>query len=160
MDPKGNGFSQKFGYFEMRARFPRSHGTWPAFWLLGQPSIADKKRTNIEIDVVEWYGVMPNAGFGNLHLWHPDGRHWAQGDLFTAPGMIGDFHDYGVSIDEASVTWYFDGIEVFRQKTPEEAKVPLYLLVNLAMGGGWPIDQAVSPSYLYVDRVRAYARRP
>ena len=53
-----------------------------------------------------------------------------------------------------------DGVEVQRQKTPEEAKVPLYMLVNLAMGGGWPIDQAVSPSYMYVDYVRAYARRP
>ena len=51
-------------------------------------------------------------------------------------------------------------IEVQRQKTPEEAKVPLYMVVNLAMGGGWPIDQAVSPSYMYVDYVRAYAKRP
>ncbi len=38
--------------------------------------------------------------------------------------------------------------------------MPLYLLVNLAMGGGWPIDKAASPSYLYVDRVRVYAKRP
>jgi hypothetical protein len=28
------------------------------------------------------------------------------------------------------------------------------------MGGGWPIDKAVSPSYMYVDYVRAYAKRP
>lgn len=159
VDPKGNGFSQRLGYFEMRAKFPASQGMWPAFWLLGRPSLTDKTRTNIEIDVVEWYGVMPNAMFGNMHLWHPDGRHWGQGDLFTAPGMTAGFHDYGVMIDEENVVWYFDGIEVFRQKTPEEAKVPLYLLVNLAMGGGWPIDRAVSPSYLYVDRVRVHARR-
>ncbi|HVS36419.1 MAG TPA: hypothetical protein VMS17_12705 [Gemmataceae bacterium] len=30
-DPKGGGFSQKFGYFEMRAKFHKSRGMWPAF---------------------------------------------------------------------------------------------------------------------------------
>ncbi|OHB68925.1 MAG: hypothetical protein A2V70_04180 [Planctomycetes bacterium RBG_13_63_9] len=160
VDPKGQGFSQKFGYFEMRAKFPKSRGMWPAFWLLGQPSITDKTRANIEIDVVEHYGVMPNAIHSNMHVWHPDGKHWAKGDFFVAPGLTDDFHTYGVMVDEAHVTWYFDGIEFHKQKTPDEGKVPLYLLVNLAMGGGWPIDKAVSPSYMFVDYVRAYTKRP
>ena len=160
VNPKGEGFSQKFGYFEMRAKFPRSKGMWPAFWLLGQPSLTDKKRTNVEIDVVEHYGVLPNAVNSTLHLWHADGKHWAKDDFIAAPGLTDDFHTYGVLVDEANVVWYFDGVEVQRQKTPEDAKVPLYMLVNLAMGGGWPIDEAVSPSYMYVDYVRAYARRP
>ena len=34
----------------------------------------------------------------------------------------------------------------------------LYLLVDLALGSGWPIDQTPNPSYLYVDYVRAYAK--
>ncbi len=160
VDPKGQGFSQKFGYFEMRAKFPKSRGMWPAFWLLGQPSLTDKKRPNIEIDVVEHYGVLPNAVQTTMHVWRPDGGHWAQGnDFFDALGLTDDFHDYGVMVDEANVTWYFDGIEIGKQKTPEDAKVPLYMLVNLAMGGGWPIDKAVNPSYMYVDYVRAYAKR-
>ena len=62
-------------------------------------------------------------------------------------------------VDDAHVTWYFDGRAVQRQKTPPEAKVPLYMLVNLAMGSGWPIDKAVSPSYMDVDYVRVYARK-
>ena len=160
VDPKGQGFAQKLGYFEMRAKFPKSHGMWPAFWLLGQPSITDRKLTNIEIDVVEHYGVLPNAVNAALHLWYPGGKHTAQGDFFVAPGLTDDFHTYGVLVDDAHVTWYFDGIEFHKQKTPNEAKVPLYILVDLAMGGGWPIDKAVSPSYMYVDHVRAYAKRP
>lgn len=159
MDPKGEGFSQKYGYFEMRAKFPTSLGMWPAFWLLGQPSVTNKRQPNIEIDVVEWYGVMPNALMGTLHVWFPD-HHWAKGDAFIAPGMSEGFHNYGVMVDEANVTWYFDGIKIFKQRTPEEAKVPLYLLVNLAMGGGWPIDKATSPSFMLVDYVRAYQRAP
>jgi hypothetical protein len=157
VDPKGQGFAQEFGYFEMRAKFPPSHGMWPAFWLLGQPSLTDKQRPNIEIDVVEHYGVLPNAVHSTMHIWYPGGRHTAKGDFFVAPGLTQQFHTYGVMVDEDHVTWYFDGIETQQQKTPEEAKVPLYLLVNLAMGGGWPIDKAVSPSYMYVDYVRAHA---
>ena len=123
-DPKGGGFSQKFGYFEMRAKFPKSRGMWPAFWLLGQPSLTDKKRTNVEIDVVEHYGVLPNAINSTMHLWHADGKHWAKGDFIAAPGLTDDFHNYGVMVDEANVVWYFDGVEVQRQKTPEDAEDP------------------------------------
>ncbi len=159
VDPKGRGFSQKYGYFEMRAKFPASLGMWPAFWLLGQPSLTDKARTNIEIDVVEHYGVMPNAICSTMHLWPANGKHTGQGDFVTAPGLTEGFHDYGVLVEEDLVTWYFDGAAVQKQTTPEEAKVPLYMIVNLAMGGGWPIDKAISPSYMYVDYVRAYARR-
>jgi len=158
-DPKGGGFSQKFGYFEMRAKFPKSLGMWPAFWLLGQPSLTDKSKTNPEIDVVEWYGQLPYLVMSTLHLWPPNGKHTAVGDHINVTGLTEEFHSYGVLIDEKNITYYFDGIQTQQQKTPEEAKVPLYMLVNLAMGGGWPIDKAVSPSYMYVDYVRAYAKK-
>lgn len=158
VDDKGNGFSQKYGYFEMRARFPKGLGTWPAFWLLGVPAVTNKSLPNIEIDVVEHYGVMPNALCATLHVWGPGNKHVAQGTAFLAPGMAEDFHRYGIMVEPKEITWYFDGIEIWRQPSPEAAHVPLYLLVNLAMGGGWPIDQATSPSYMYVDYVRAYSR--
>jgi hypothetical protein len=160
VDPQGNGFSQKYGYFEMRARFPKGLGVWPAFWLMGTQGIKDKSITNPEIDVVEYYGVMPNALMMTLHLWGPADKHSAQGESYVVPGMTDDYHTYGVLVEESHMVWYFDGVELWRQKTPEEAKVPLYLMVNLAMGGGWPIDKAVSPSYMYVDYVKAYSRKP
>lgn len=158
MDGKGKGFAQKYGYFEMRAKFPKGPGTWPAFWLLGAPRLLDKKVTNIEIDVLEHYGVHPNALCTNVHLWYADKRHEADGKSFIVAGMTDDFHRYGVMVDSEFITFYYDGVELRRVKTPEEAKVPLYLLVNLALGGGWPIDKTPNPLYMYVDYVRAWSK--
>jgi beta-glucanase (GH16 family) len=142
----------------MRARFPKGLGTWPAFWLLGVPAVTNKSVPNIEIDVVEQYGVMPNALFATLHVWGPGNKHTAEGEAFIAPGMDDNFHRYGVMVEPKQITWYFDGIELWRQPSPESAHVPLYVLVDLAMGGGWPIDKATNPSYMDVDYVRVYAK--
>jgi hypothetical protein len=159
VDSKGQGFSQKFGYFEMRAKFPKSPGMWPAFWLMGVKGITDKSIANPEVDVVEQYGSMPNTLMATLHTWGPGDKHWGEGDGFFVPGMTDDFHTYGALVEDKEIVVYYDGVELWRQKTPPEFKVPLYIMVDLAMGGGWPIDKAVSPSIMEVDYVRAYARK-
>jgi hypothetical protein len=158
VDPKGKGFSQQYGYFEARAKFPKGLGTWPAFWLLGAPKLQDKSLTQIEIDVVEFYGVHPNALHTNVHLWYPDKRVKSDGRPFVVTGMTDAMHDYGVMVDAESIRFYFDGVEFRRVKTPDDARVPLYLLVNLALGGGWPIDETPNPSIMEVEHVRAYAK--
>ncbi len=71
--------------------------------------------------------------------------------------MTDDFHTYGVDVEEDYITFYYDRRELRKVKTPPQAKVPLYILVNLALGAGWPIDETPNPSYMYVDYVRAYA---
>jgi hypothetical protein len=158
VDPKGNGFAQQYGYFEMRAKLPKGEGTWPAFWLLGLPGLKDKSLTNIEIDVLEEYGVNPNALHTTVHLWHPDGKHWADGSPSVVQGMTDDYHTYGVLVTAEDIAFYFDGVELRRVRTPDEAKVPLYVLVDLALGGGWPIDKTPNPSFLYVDYIRVYSK--
>ncbi len=158
VDRQGNGFAQKFGYFEMRAKLPKGPGVWPAFWLMGQRGVVDKSIINIEIDVLEQYGARPNALASTVHYWGPNNYHRAEGRTFIIPGMTDDFHRYGVLIEEDFTTFYFDGIELFRRKTPPEAKVPVYPLVNLALGSGWPIEQTPNPSILEVDYVRVWSR--
>ncbi len=157
VDPQGQGFSQQYGYFEARARFPEGKGTWPAFWLLGVAQLVDRSLDQIEIDVVEQYGEHPNALHTTVHQWLADGRHEAEGRAFIVPGMAEESHTYGVLVTESTITFYFDGVELWARPTPEEAKAPLYLLVNLALGGGWSIEETPDPSIMLVDYVRAYA---
>ena len=62
--------------------------------------------------------------------------------------MDEDFHTYGMMIGEEHMILYFDGVEMHRQKTPEAVKTPVYPLVNLALGPGWPTDKTPNPSYM------------
>jgi beta-glucanase (GH16 family) len=64
-DPDGKGFSQRSGYFEMRAKLPPGPGVWPAFWLIGDGDPS----TRIEIDVLEYYGIKPDRFYSTVHVW-------------------------------------------------------------------------------------------
>jgi len=64
------------------------------------------------------------------------------------------FHTYGFYWDEKVMIWLFDGQEMWRLPTPPEACTPKYILINLAMGGGWPISENLEAALLAVDYVR------
>jgi hypothetical protein len=156
-DPHGRGFSQQYGYFEIRAKFPPGPGTWPAFWLLSTAPLTGAGSDEAEIDVVEQYGHAPTKLYSTFHLWQAGKDH---GGVSVHPETVGDmtsdFHSYGVKWDEATIAFYFDGQEYWRLKTPEAARTPMLMMVDLALGGGWPTDKVPDPSDMYVQRVRAY----
>jgi beta-glucanase (GH16 family) len=161
VDPHGQGFSQRYGYFEMRAKMPSGAGTWPAFWLLSTASVTDRGAVAPEIDIVEEYGHNPTTLFAAFHLWYPDGKDHLGMPVHptTVADMTADFHVYGLKWDEANITFYFVGRAHWTIKTPEEAQVPMFVFVDLALGGGWPIDKTPSPADMYVDYVRVYKIR-
>ncbi|MDR3507380.1 MAG: glycoside hydrolase family 16 protein [Caulobacteraceae bacterium] len=155
-DAHGNGFAQTYGYFEMRAKLPPGEGVWPAFWLVTADLKADPR---IEIDAIEYYGVMTDKYFVTTHVWHNDKTltHSETQPVAVGGGALSQaFHTYGVLVDHDWIVYYLDRQEVLRQRTPPEHTRPMGVLINLALGGGWPSGNAPSPSYFYVDYVRAY----
>ncbi|HEX5319415.1 MAG TPA: family 16 glycosylhydrolase [Stellaceae bacterium] len=161
--PTGSGFSQRYGYFEMRAQLPPGPGTWPAFWLnsvLPQGS----QQPGVEIDVIEYYGQFNNAYHSTVHIWdNVDSTKSTQTDHVTNvwPGsLVTGFHNYGVDVEKDAITFYLDRRETWRTPTPPELQAPLMILVNLALGSGWPIDKTLNPSVMKVDYIHAFARRP
>ncbi len=160
-DPLGNGFSQQYGYFEIRTKLPPGPGVWPAFWLCSSYNRKDKtagKDGSVEIDIFEYYGRTPSSFTATIHIWEPK-PHRSEGSTITTKALepSSGFHNYGCLIDPEWVTMYFDGIEVWKGKTPPEHNKPLMLLLNLALGPGWPIDKTPNPSIMEVDYVRVYA---
>jgi beta-glucanase (GH16 family) len=163
VDRRGMGFSQQYGYFEMRAKFPAGEGVWPAFWLIGVERLAANSTSTSEIDIVEHYGHAPHQYSSSVHVWprSKDVKKFSETKhIPVEPGSLyNGYHLYGVLIDEDKTRFYFDRNLVWEIDTRDEHKQPMFLLVNLGLGAGWPIANAPSPSIMTVDYVRAYARR-
>ena len=160
--PSTVGFSQRYGYFETRAQLPPGPGTWPAFWL-GTNQPEGSKEPGVEIDVFEYYGQFPNAYHSAIHVWEKvDPTKSRAEDHITdvSPGSLTNaFHTYGVDVEPDWITFYLDRRETWRVATPPELQEPLLVLVNLALGSGWPIDETPNPSIMKVDYVHAYRPR-
>lgn len=163
-DGTGAGFGLRYGYFEARMRLPPGAGTWPAFWLVTQRPNTDKT-PNVEIDVIEYYGHRDNTYSAALHVWYKGeeqkrSTHTVERVPVPAGSLLDSFHTYGVRVTPETITYYLDRKAVWQKPTPPELTKPLYPLVNLALGSGFPIDKTPNPSVLVVDYVRAYAPNP
>ena len=166
-DQTGQGTGLPYGYFEARMKMPPGPGTWPAFWLISLKPRSDK-RPKVEIDVLEYYGHRDDAYQVAWHVWFepPDeDKKRGGGDMLDVPAgsLIERYNRFGVEVTPEQVTYYFNRQPVASFPTPpehNEFRMPLYPLVNLALGSGWPIDETPNPSELYVDYVRIYERMP
>jgi beta-glucanase (GH16 family) len=149
-------FSQRYGWFETRVKLPRGHGLWPAFWLLPQ-----SRSWPPEIDIMEHKGSLLNHVWLTVHrpqpgTWRPksDGKEW------TGPDFTADFHTFGVDWRPDRVVWYVDGIE--RHQWHGDANFgPMYVILNLAVGGQWdgsPDVGTAFPATMEVDYVRVFQR--
>jgi hypothetical protein len=160
VDTNGNGFSQALGYWETAMKLPAGQGVWPAFWLAGLNGVFPNRTTNsAEIDVAELYGVDMTKLHCNLHDWTPAGKDVGpagSSTTVTVSGVNSGWHVYGCLVNADFIHWFFDGLEVWQTATPTSAKLPLYCMVDFALGGGWPINMP-SPNYMYISYVRCYS---
>ena len=163
-DGTGAGFGIRYGYFEARMRLPPGPGTWPAFWL-GTKRPNTDKTPSVEIDVIEYYGHSTAAYSAALHVWYKGenqkrSTHTVQKVAVLDGSLLEAFHTYGVLVTSETITYYLDRKSVWRKPTPPELNKPLFPLVNLALGSGFPIDKTPNPSVLFVDYVHVYAPNP
>jgi len=143
-------FSQTYGYFEMRADMPTDQATWPAFWLLPEDGSWPP-----EIDVVEMRGQDPNTVHVSAHS-NETGKQTTQTSAISVPSTEG-FHTYGMLWTEEEIVWYFDDVAIASAETPSDMHDPMYLLVNLAVGGaaGKPGDLS-GGAKMVIDYIHAY----
>jgi beta-glucanase (GH16 family) len=146
-------FSQTYGYFEMSAKLPKGKGLWPAFWLL-----PTDRTWPPEIDVMEVLGHDTMTLQAHMHS-NAGGKRVTKGKAIATPDLSAGFHTYGVDWQVDHITWYFDGREVFQVDTPPDLHKPMYLLVNLAVGGNWPGSpnfMTPFPANYRIDYIRVY----
>jgi beta-glucanase (GH16 family) len=140
-------FSQLYGYFEAGVKLPEGKGLWPAVWMLP----ADFSWPP-EIDIMESIGN-PMQAFMTVH----SSKAKTKGTE-VHPSSDG-FHTYAVAWDAKEVVFYLDGIETQRGPTPADMNKPMYIVANLALGGGWagaPDASTAFPAKFSIRFIRAY----
>lgn len=143
-------FSLTYGYVEFRARIPRGQAMWPALWLLPTDYSWPP-----EIDVMEAVGQVPTHVSLTLH--GTDGTRPQK--IVDGPDFSADWHTFGIDWGPTALTWYVDGVPRFTVDHGVPVK-PMYLLANLAVGGGAGAVTAESPATasFVVDYVRVWRR--
>ena len=159
-DASGAGIGTRWGYFEARMKFPPGAGTWPAFWLMPLKPSVDKNGL-VEVDAVEYYGNNIRRYQAAVHVWYSgqSGKGGGLTDIFIPEGSaVSGFHDYGVDLSQDKIVFFFDHAVMWEFPTPPELNGPMYPLVDLALGAGWPIDKTPNPSTMLVKYVHVYGR--
>ena len=147
-------FAQKYGLFEIRAKMPRGKGLWPAFWLLPANNTWPP-----ELDVLEILGDNPKKLYAS---WHSNAgeKHSSETKAIDVPDTSEGFHTYSVYWTKDAIEWFFDDVQVASKPTPPDFHQPMYMLVNLAVGGAWPgapDNSTQFPARYTIDWIRAYA---
>lgn len=150
----------------LRVPGPDAHaaGYWPAFWILSNENSFGRGSTwPPEIDIFEFFGTS-TAPMAHLHTTGGDINE----GLVDATGvdLSKDFHVYTFDMSTTSLAFYLDGVQAW---TYADASViarllspsPLYLLLNLAYGGGAgaPNASSVVPADMVIDYVRVWTAK-
>ncbi|MBK8907078.1 MAG: glycoside hydrolase family 16 protein [Rhodospirillales bacterium] len=152
-------FAQLYGYFEVRAQIPAGQGLWPAFWML--PSVETwPEGVDVlpEIDVLEALGQDPATYHTTVHS--NAGATTANQRTHSVGDLSAGFHDFGVDWSPSAITFYLDRKPLSVVPTPPDMHTPMYVLLNLAVGGwaGAPDKSTEFPAHFRIDRVRVYRR--
>ena len=160
VDSEGTRFEFTYGYAEARIKVPKDQGLWPAFWLMRASGVNDWPP---EIDVMEYLGHEPTKVHMTYHYKGANGSHQQSGQAWSGPDFSLDWHVFGVEWSAEAIRWYVDGVER-RSAFTDTARItdePLYVLLNLAVGGNWPGSPNGStrfPAVMEVDYVRCWER--
>ena len=163
-------FSQAYGRFEARIKIPRGQGIWPAFWMLGDDIDKPGWPACGEIDIMENIGKEPALVHGTIHGPGYSGANGI-GAPYSLPAgqrFADDFHVFAVEWESNTIRLYVDD-HLYATRTPSDLPKgtkwvydhPFFLLLNVAVGGGWPGNpdaSTVFPQTMLVDYVRVYDR--
>jgi beta-glucanase (GH16 family) len=163
-------FSHTYGRYEARIKIPSGQGMWPAFWMLGDDIEKVGWPACGEIDIMENIGKEPSIVHGSIHGPGYIGTVGIEA-AYTLPGkqrFADDFHVFATEWNPDSILFYVDQ-DLYAKRTPAELRPgwkwvfdkPLFLILNLAVGGDWPGNpdsSTVFPRDMLVDYVRVYER--
>jgi beta-glucanase (GH16 family) len=100
----------------------------------------------------EYNGISRDGAFARQR------EHTSVSSTVETPDLPEDFHVYAVKWTAEEITWYFDGRQVASAQTPADMHKPMYLLINLAVGG-WaqsPDASTLFPAEFRINWIRVF----
>lgn len=158
--------SWKYGRIEVRAKLPKGLGTWPAIWMLGDNINQIGWPSCGEIDIMEYVGFNPTQVHATVHAKGKKDWHISKGGHIRLDGIEDRMAVYAVEWTKDKMDFFVDDQKYFSLDTNKfdslgkPFDLPHYLIINLAIGGGWGgqrgIDDAIFPVKYEIDYVRVY----
>lgn len=140
-----------FGTVEVRFRAPLGAGLWPAIWML--PVSQESKP---EIDLFEAVGQKPQRVGMYFHP-RSDSDWQSSHTHFNLPvgEDLGDTHTVRLQWSRQLLEFYFDEEKVWEVAGNQVPDEPMYLVINLAVGGsyGGTPDPSAFPATFEIDYV-------
>jgi beta-glucanase (GH16 family) len=158
----GQGFAQKYGYFEVTAKVPNATGIISTFYLMSNDHVKDGSKPATEFDILETKDSTPTDTYTTLHL---DSSHGAdqQNMPLTHVGVDTSqaFHTYGLlwAPNSDHITFYFDGkpiMDVPKYANTDSAPAMMILQNIVGTWGGSPDGSTPSTATMQVDSVRVW----
>ena len=144
--------SWTYGTVEARVRVPAGRGLWPALWMLP----VDRKSTP-EIDIMEVIGQDPGRMMMHFHPRDRDDDSPSKDYRLTGETLADGWHTVRLDWQPERLTWFLDGKEVWHLTGSQVPDEPMYLVLNLAVGGiypGPPDETTKFPATFEIDRIR------
>ncbi len=160
-------FNFKYGRIDVRAKLPQGAGTWPAIWMLGTsygnnwiPKTMSWPDCG-EIDVMEHWGNKANVVHGSIHTISSNGAT-VNTETILRDSIFSDWRVYSMNWSPNQISFLVDGFLFYTYKPDVKNATtwpfddPQFILLNVAMGGIFPIDPGFIESTMEIDYIRVY----
>ncbi|HAG16238.1 MAG TPA: hypothetical protein DCG69_06895 [Bacteroidales bacterium] len=158
-------FSFTYGKVEVCAKLPSGIGVWPAIWMLGDNITSLGWPACGEVDIMEYWGYIPNVVSSALHTPSSYGNT-INHHSYNLPTAEEEFHVYGMEWTTTQIRFYVDGIlhYTYAPSVLNNDTWPYinnqFIILNLAIGGntdgGQGVDDNIFPQQFLIDYVRVY----
>ncbi|PST83638.1 hypothetical protein C7T94_13965 [Pedobacter yulinensis] len=158
-------FSIRYGKVEVRAKFKKGQGSWPAIWMMPEVPVSYGGWPNSgEIDIMEHVNY-ENVIHQTIHNGSVTNANGGSTATHTASYNAADYNIYGIVWTPSAIQFYVNNVLQYTYSRAANATSlqwpfdrPFHLILNQSGGAGWPgaITNADLPFNMMVDWVRIY----
>lgn len=128
-------FSQEYGYFQVTAELPTAtSGISSAFWLLPESGAWPPEVDIFESDGSQGPSAFENGVFTGSSSDPVQTYQWE----YNLPNLTTSYNTFALDWTASTMTWYFDGKQVYQIATPSQMNQAMYMLLDdVTDNGGW-----------------------